>query len=173
MGAVAGVIGGILGATGGMVGGQTSAMLGETQGTWKEYEAKIATQNSEYAAAMHMRNAKKMVGRQRAAYAASGVVVDIGSPLDVIDETNRIAEAERFNIITEGERQSAALRGEAALLSMGAQAAITGSTISGASSAFSSFASLGGISSVSTGSPTTAAPSYATMADAMPDTYLD
>ncbi|RKX27486.1 MAG: hypothetical protein DRP45_00955 [Candidatus Zixiibacteriota bacterium] len=144
MGAVMGIIGGVLGAAGSIQAGREQAAISNAQATWKDYEAGVAEQNAEYAVYMHARDTQKVMGAQKAAYAASGVKVDTGSPLDVMDETSRIAEAEQYNIRREGQQKSAALKGEAGLLRMGAQSQITGSTLSGASQAFSSFSKVGG-----------------------------
>ena len=151
MGAILGMVGTGVSMAGGMKAGAEAAYLGQQQAKWKERDADIALQNSKYAAYMHMRNAGKMVGQQRAAYAASGVTVDVGSPLAVMDETNRVADAEHYNILREGQLQSDALRGDAQLMRMGAQNIQTGATLSAVGQGLSSFSSLGGSKGVSTG----------------------
>lgn len=82
-----------------------SLIQGEGQAQASEYNATIARQNAEiarqqgaFAMEAQEREAKRAMGRSIAAYGASGVQVDSGSPLDVLADSARMAMLDRLMI---------------------------------------------------------------------------
>ena len=144
MGAYMMAAGAALSIVGSIKAGNDAKKLGYAQANNREREAFYARQNAEYAAEMSMLDSQKLIGSQVAAYAASGVVVNTGSPMDVMDETIRNAEMDRYNILREGSLKSSAMRGEADLLRQGGRDSLTGSYLSAGATGFTALSQMGG-----------------------------
>lgn len=102
-------------------------IIGTVIGAWSAYDAgKSAKEDKEDAAALALReaeeNAKKqlretdlLLSTQQSAYAASGVDLE-GTPLFVIEQTNREAAEERELILELGGYRASALENQGASL---------------------------------------------------------
>ena len=89
------------------------------------------------AAEIHDRDLRRFIGSQRAAYAASGVVVDEGTPLAVVRETERLGEEERRAILEGYDARISSLRTERRRLMVGGMMG-AGGTLLGGVGAFAS-----------------------------------
>ena len=105
---------------------------GESQAVASEYNAAIARQNAEIARAQgaaavaaQQREAARSMGRAIAAYGASGVQVDAGSPLDVLADAAANAELDKLTIQYNAELKARGRGQQAALEAMGATTART------------------------------------------------
>jgi hypothetical protein len=76
---------------------------GENKAIAYEYNAKVAQQNAEIsrqqgvaAVEAQQRQAARAIGSAMAAYGASGVQMDVGSPVDVLVDSARMAELDKL-----------------------------------------------------------------------------
>ena len=77
-----------------------------------DYNADVARSNAAYAlfestanAAAQQRQSRQVIGEARAAYGASGVTVE-GSPIDILEQSAKMAEIDRQNILYAGNLRS-------------------------------------------------------------------
>ena len=94
-----------IGAMGALKSADAKAQSAKYNGQIAEQNAQIATQQGEAAAQMQQRDAERRMGSAMAAYGASGVSVDSGSPADVLADSARMAELDNLTI-----RYNASLR---------------------------------------------------------------
>ena len=83
------------------------------------------------AAMIHDRETRRFIGSQRTAYAASGVVVDEGTPLAVVRETERLAGEERQAILEGYDARIKSLRTEQRRLRVGGMLKAGGTLLGG------------------------------------------
>lgn len=98
----------------------------------RDDQAKLLEEQAERDAAIQLANTEKLTAKQRALYAASGVRVDVGSPLAVIAATERKAAEERAEILKGYGRRADALRTDADRIQTGGYASGTGTLLGGA-----------------------------------------
>lgn len=80
---------------------------------------------------LHDKRAKRIEGSQRAAFGASGVDVNAGTPLEVIDMTRQEAQEEREAIMQGYDFRSDTLKTEASRIRTGAAAKVGGTLLTG------------------------------------------
>lgn len=128
----------------------------------QDYQAQVAVNNQKIAEVKaqdainrgqleerkHRVQIAQLMGTQRATSAASGVLVDEGSALDIVSDTAAIGELEALTIRSNAEREALGFRQQAA--AFGGDAAFLGNS----ADALASNAALAGFSSILT----TAAP---------------
>jgi hypothetical protein len=109
-----------------------SLVKGESKAIASEYNAKVARQNAEIArqqgiAAVEaqQRQAARAIGSAVAAYGASGVQMDVGSPVDVLVDSARMAELDKLTVQYNYALKAMGYEAEAKLDLMGARAART------------------------------------------------
>jgi hypothetical protein len=93
------------------------------------YDADAAEKQGQNQAALIRRAGKRVLGQQRAGYAASGVQVGEGSAGEVERETVVDTEHDAFQAILSGQRQALALRTQAKLQKIQGKAALTSTLI--------------------------------------------
>jgi len=93
--------------------GETGAAIGEFNAQVAEQNAKIAKANAVAEEIKIRQGAKRLKGKQTAAYAASGVDVGEGSPLIALADTAREAELQALDVRTKGEIQATGFEQEA------------------------------------------------------------
>lgn len=125
-----------------------SIAQGESQAGSYEFNASVARQNALIAAQQgaaavdaQQRNATRRIGSMIAAYGASGVQGDAGSPMDVLADSARMAELDKLTTQYNYTLRAAGYESQAKLDLMGAESART----SGYLNAFS-----GGLQGVNT-----------------------
>lgn len=124
------MIGAGVAATGTLMQGQSQAMASEYNADVAQQNAAIAAQQGQAAVAAQQRTAARTIGSMKAAYGASGVQVDSGSPLDVLADSASMAELDKLTT-----QYNYALRGmgysqQANLANMNAESATTSSLLS-------------------------------------------
>lgn len=109
---------------------------GENKAIAYEYNAKVARQNAEIArqqgiAAMQaqQRDAARSIGSSMAAYGASGVQMDVGSPVDVLVDSARNAELDRLTVEYNYALKAVGYESDAKLDLLGAKSARTSAII--------------------------------------------
>lgn len=109
----------ILAAAGGVLGAYGSLQEGQAAETAGKYNAKVARRNAylvrqqaEAEAKQVIFTGRKVSGEMRAQYGASGVKME-GSPMDVLEESARLAEQDALNVRYQGELQAKAYEDEA------------------------------------------------------------
>ena len=100
--------------------GRAAREAGEAQAAIAARNAQLAERQAEAeqaaaleAAKVQEKEGKKLLARQKALFAVSGVQVGIGTPLDVIVEQAGELKAEELTILTEGAISAAQRRGQA------------------------------------------------------------
>lgn len=113
-----------------------SLIEGENRAISNEYNAKVARQNAEIArqqgiAAVEaqQREAARAMGRAVAGYGASGVQMDVGSPVDVLVDSARNIELDRLTLQYNYALKAIGYEADAKLDLLGAKAARTSSYI--------------------------------------------
>lgn len=114
-----------------------------------EQNAKDALARGKVEADTHRRKVSQFIGSQRAGFGGSGVVVDSGSPLDIVADSVALGELDTQTILSNAEREARAYRvqgsnfgAEAGLLDSSAGSARragtinTGTTILGGGGSF-------------------------------------
>jgi hypothetical protein len=96
---------------GALIGAASSIHAGRQAKEAKKDAAELARREGEAAAAKQARETAQLLSKQQAAYAASGVGLE-GTPLFVIEETERLAAEERELILELSGYRSAALSEE-------------------------------------------------------------
>jgi hypothetical protein len=107
------VLGG-LGALTSIMGSQSDSQGLENQAISQEYSAIEAELSGRSQAASIRRQASAIIGSQVTAAAGSGVQVDTGSVLDVIEESAYNIELDALTVESDSKRQAEALRAGAA-----------------------------------------------------------
>lgn len=109
---------------------------GENKAISYEYNAKVARMNAEIArqqgiAAVEaqQRQAARAMGSMRAAYGASGVQMDSGSPVDVLVDSARNAELDRLTVQYNYALKAVGYESDAKLDLLGAKSARTSALI--------------------------------------------
>lgn|SRR5512136_108710 len=93
--------------------GQTANQIGEYNASVDEADA-IQLELDSLESVKRMRaEGRKFVGSQRAAYAKGGVVVDTGSPLEVMAETEGMLKLQELDAERQTRQQAAKLRRQA------------------------------------------------------------
>lgn len=95
-------------------------------------EEKRLKQQAEREARLHTERSEKLIGKQRALFAASGVRVDSGSPLAVLKDTEEKAASERAEILKAYGYKADALGSEASRLSTQGYVSGSSTLLSGA-----------------------------------------
>jgi hypothetical protein len=72
----------------------------------QKQQARDAEKRGEQKVSAHRARINQLVGRQRAAIGASGAVVDVGAPLDLIEDTVAIGELEALTIQNNAMREA-------------------------------------------------------------------
>jgi hypothetical protein len=135
------VAGGVLTAKGQIEQGRAARQAGKDQQAIAERNALLAERQAEAerqaAAAQAVQQQKEgraLKGRQKAAFAKSGVDITRGTPLSVLVETAENLEADRLTILREGAISASQRKGQADVLrAQGASAAARGKAASRAS----------------------------------------
>lgn len=102
------IVGAAIAAVGALRSASAKASADKYNGQIAEQNAAIATSQGEAAAQAQQRDAERQIGRGAAAYGASGVSVDSGSPTDVLADSARSAMLDNLTV-----RYNATLRGTA------------------------------------------------------------
>lgn len=109
-------------ATGVGVSALGSVVQGEGQAQASEYNAAIARQNAlitqqqgDAAVQAQQRDSARQIGRMKAAYGASGVQLDSGSPLDVLAESASMAALDSLTLKYNYALKAAGLQSQASL----------------------------------------------------------
>lgn len=90
-----------------------NARLMETKAAEYDLKAEDALQRGESEASVHILNARKARSSTASSYAASGVDINSGSPVDVVSDMAAWQEYERQQIIANAERTAWGHRSEA------------------------------------------------------------
>lgn len=90
--------------------GQTAHKIGEYNATVDEADALQLELDSMESVKRMRAEGKKFVGSQRARYAKGGVVVDTGSPLEVMAETEGMLKLQELDYERQARQQAAKLR---------------------------------------------------------------
>ena len=98
---------------GALIGAASSVHAGRQAREAREDAADLAAAEAQAAAEKQARETAQLLSQQQAAYAASGVSLE-GTPLFVIEETERLAAEERASILELGGLRSSAHRQEGA-----------------------------------------------------------
>lgn len=119
-------------ATGTLMQGQSQAMASEYNADVARQNAAISAQQGQAAVEAQQRNSARTIGAMTAAYGASGVQVDSGSPMDVLADASRMAVLDKLTT-----QHNYALRGlgysqQANLADMNAESATTSSILGAA-----------------------------------------
>ncbi len=88
-----------------------------------ERQAEAEQQAAVEAAKVQEREGKKLLARQRAAFAVSGVEISRGTPLSVVVKTAKELKAEELTILREGAISAAQRKGEADIFRLRGEAA--------------------------------------------------
>lgn len=131
---------------------------GQDQESAGKYNAEVASLTSHEQARRDEIQARMVIGQDRASYGASGVTLE-GSPLDVLQQSAKMAELDRLTTIYAGETQSAAY-------SASASAAKTKSALSASGTLVGAFAGYKANSAKSSLAPTNNGGSDGTLLDA-------
>lgn len=123
----------VVSAIGAVVGGGAAVYSAHQAAKDREDEEKRMKKQGEREAAIHKDKTRRLIGAQKAAYAAGGVSTDIGTPLEVIRDTRRQAEKEREDILKGYGVRGDALSKEASRLRTSGYADLTGSLLTGVS----------------------------------------
>lgn len=114
------------------VGAVGSIVKGESEAVAYEYNASVARRNAQTSAEQgvaaveaQQRNSVRRIGAAIAAYGASGVQVDSGSPMDVLADSARMAELDRLTTQYNYALKGAGYQSQAQLADMGAETART------------------------------------------------
>lgn len=90
-----------------------SLVSGFGQAASYEQNAKLARQQAQYNANQKRRETSALLSRQRAAYGASGVQVNTGSPVDFIAETAEQGEMDALMMLYGGEAEASMMQSRA------------------------------------------------------------
>ena len=152
--------------------GRAAREAGEAQAAIAARNALLAERQAEAeqaaaleAAKVQEAEGKKLLARQRALFAVSGVQIGIGTPLDVIVEQAEVLKAEELTILTEGAISAAQRRGQADIFrAQGSAAKARGraasraATLAAGGSILTTIGTVGGLQSLR-GLPTRGTPS--------------
>lgn len=131
--AVAAVAGAGLAAYGAYQQGQTATKVGDYNARVRESEAKRVEMETRESLRRQRDANKRLVGRQRAQLAKSGVIEE-GSPVEVLAETSSLLELEALDYSRSSEAETRRLRSSAGMDRFeGRQAAMAGNINAGAS----------------------------------------
>lgn len=108
-----GVVGTVRGAKAAKVEGEQAKAISEYNANLDDQNAELARRNAEAEVARIRKGAKKVKSQQRAAYAASGVEVGVGSSLLVLADTAREAELDIQTARERGEIEAAGYKASA------------------------------------------------------------
>lgn len=131
-----------------------SLIQGESQAQSSEYNAAIARQNAviaqqqgEAASQAQQRDSARQIGRMKAAYGASGVQLDSGSPLDVLADSAAMATLDNLTVKYNYALKAAGLQSQAAIDDMQAGTSRTSGVLGAGASAlkgYSMYTAFGG-----------------------------
>ncbi len=102
----ASAVGGIMSAKGQREAGQATQEADYEQAQQLNVEAAQVRQAAKEQADKIRRAGRTVQSQARAAYGASGVSVDVGSPVDVVDQIEQDAESDAYATILSGRRQA-------------------------------------------------------------------
>lgn len=141
--AILGVISAVVSAAGAVYSGQQQKKAADYNADVNKKNAETAQQQAMFDAEQQRAQNRKLLGAQRAAYSASGIDPDGGSPIDVQRDSAAQGELEALTAIYTGRSSANASNARATLNRMEGRAAVTGSyfsagasLLSGASSAY-------------------------------------
>jgi hypothetical protein len=90
--------------------GKTAKKIGEYNATIDENDA-LQTELDSLESVRRMRaDGRKFIGSQRASYAKGGVMVDTGSPLEVMSETEGMLKLQQLDEFRQSNQQASKLR---------------------------------------------------------------
>lgn len=90
--------------------GKTAKKMGEYNATVDEADALQVELDSLESVRRMRADGRKFVGSQRAKYAKGGVMVDTGSPLEVMAETEGMLKLQELDQMRQGNQEAASLR---------------------------------------------------------------
>jgi hypothetical protein len=122
-----------------LMGGEASAMSSEYNASIARQNAAIAQQQGQAAMEAQQRTYRRAVGAGLAAYGASGVQSDSGSPLDVLADSARMAELDRLTIGYNAKLKAIGLEQNAVMDTMSAKTARTASYFQAADQAANAY----------------------------------
>jgi hypothetical protein len=105
----------VVSAVGAIRQGQAAAGAANYNAQLAEQNAQIATAQGEAAAQAQQRDSQRNIGRALAAYGASGVQTDTGSPTDVLADSARGAALDNLNIKYNAKLRAMGLQAQAGL----------------------------------------------------------
>lgn len=137
-----------------VLGGATAAvgsvMSGQAAQAATNYRAQVARNMAEHALAVGRVEAQKqgfktasIIGQQRAQQSASGVEVDVGSPVDVRASAAQMGALDTETILNNAAQKAWGLRSQATLDEFSGEAAATEGWLKGLSSAMSTASGVG------------------------------
>jgi len=122
----------IVGAAGALFGAGATAYSAHQAADERERKEKALKEQAQRDAEIHKQRTAAILGKQKAAYAASGVEVDEGSPLAVITETQQQAEEERKAILKNYEYREDTLTRAASRIRTSGYSSAFGTLLGGA-----------------------------------------
>jgi hypothetical protein len=112
--------------------GLAAKKASKTRARLLQSQARLEKEASEFDALQQDRAFEKLMGRQRLAFAASGVKLE-GSPLDILEETLRDKQETIDNILRAGEARAGSLTAQARELKRAGRNALIAGVIGDAS----------------------------------------
>lgn len=129
---------------GALIGGENKAISYEYNAKVARMNAEIARQQGVAAVEAQQRQAARAMGSMRAAYGASGVQMDVGSPVDVLVDSARNAELDRLTVQYNYALKAVGYEANAKLDLLGAKSARTSALFEASNEAVKGFAAGGG-----------------------------
>lgn len=108
-----GLIGGLMAADAEKAAGEYQEQQYRLNADFADLKAKEALRQGDIEASRYAAKGRQMVGRQRASLAAQGIDINVGSAIDVQEETKRIVEMDTNQIRTNAMRQAWGFKTEA------------------------------------------------------------
>lgn len=114
-----------------ILGGLAAYGEGSSQAAALNANAKVAEQQAKNAAAQEREKYRRLASSQRAAYGASGLDVNYGSPLDVLADTYAEGEVSAMNLLYSGKLEAWNARQKAAAAKSGGRSGLLGGILGG------------------------------------------
>lgn len=122
-----------LSAVGQVKAGNASKAAAEFNAKVAEAQADDAIVRGQISEARYRQGVRVLIGSQRAGFAAQGVDVGVGSPVDLVADTAFIGELDALTIRNNAAREAWGFRMNAQSFRLGGQAAVSASRFSAAS----------------------------------------
>lgn len=136
-GAIAGILGSAVSAFGAIAQANAQAKAAEFNQKVAENQAKFALEAGQVEEQNKRMETNALIGQQRAIQSASGVDINVGSPIDVRVSSQILGELDALTIRTNAQAKAAALRDQATLYGMEADASQLAGWINATSSILS------------------------------------